>query len=112
LKDILEFCYNFEVVSLAFDGDFCFNGLQENMFTDLAEQIDAEGPGLPNVRTGHLASGDPLHIKKRIRYRWICSTFRIGYDSEEKHLFLSGTDSDDADSFIDCVLECPVHKNA
>jgi hypothetical protein len=44
LKDILEFCYDFEVVSLAFDGNSCFDGLQENMFTDLSEQIDAEGP--------------------------------------------------------------------
>jgi hypothetical protein len=27
LKDILEFCYDFEVVSLAFDSDSCFDGL-------------------------------------------------------------------------------------
>jgi hypothetical protein len=66
LKDILELCDDFEAVSLAFDGHSCFDGLEENMFTDLSEQIDAEGPGLPNVRTDHLASGDPLHIEKRI----------------------------------------------
>jgi hypothetical protein len=27
LKDILEFCYDFEAFSLAFDGDSCFDGL-------------------------------------------------------------------------------------
>jgi hypothetical protein len=69
LKDILEFCYNFKVVSLAFDGDSSFDGLHENMFTDCSEQVDPEGPGLPNVRTYPLVSGDPLHIEKRIRYR-------------------------------------------
>jgi hypothetical protein len=37
LKDILEFCYDFEVVSLSSDGDSCFNGLQDDMFTDLYE---------------------------------------------------------------------------
>jgi hypothetical protein len=87
LKDILKFCYDFGVVSLAFDGDSCFDGLQENMFTDLSKQIDAEGPGLPNVRTDHLVNGDPLHIEKRIRYQWVCSTFRIGYGSEENISF-------------------------
>jgi hypothetical protein len=87
LKDILEFCYDFEVVSLAFDGDSCFDGLQETMFTDLSEQIDAEGPGLPNVRTDHLVNGYSLHIEKRIQYRWVCYTFRIGYGSEENISF-------------------------
>jgi hypothetical protein len=82
LKDILEVCYVFEVVSLAFNGDFCFDGL-----TDLSEQIDAEGPELPNVRTSHLLNGDPLHIEKRIRHRWVCSTSRIGYGSEENISF-------------------------
>jgi hypothetical protein len=36
LKDIIEFYYDFEVASLAFDGDFCLGGLQKNMFTDLS----------------------------------------------------------------------------
>jgi hypothetical protein len=61
LKDILEFCYDFEVVSLVFGGDSCFDGLQESMFTDLSEQIDAEGPRVPDVRTHQLVSGDPLY---------------------------------------------------
>jgi hypothetical protein len=46
LKDFLEFCYNFETLSLVFDGDSCFDGLQKNMFTYLSEQSDAEGPGI------------------------------------------------------------------
>jgi hypothetical protein len=66
LKDILEFYCDFEVVSLAFDGDSCFDKPQENMFIDLSEQIDTKGPELPNVRTDHLVSGDPPHIEKRI----------------------------------------------
>jgi hypothetical protein len=68
LKDILEFYYDFGGVFLAFADDSCFDGLQENMFTDLSKQIDAEGPGLPNVWTDHFVSGDPLHIEKGIRY--------------------------------------------
>jgi hypothetical protein len=57
------------------------------MFTDLSEQVDAGGLGLLNVRTDHLVSGDPLHIKKRIRYRWVGFTFRMGYGSEENISF-------------------------
>jgi hypothetical protein len=34
-----------------------------------------------------LVSGDPLHIEKGIRYRWVCSTFLIGYGSEENISF-------------------------
>jgi hypothetical protein len=67
-----------------------FDGLPENMFTDLSEQIDAKGPGLPNVWTEHLVSGDLLHIQKRIRYRWVCYTFPISYGSEENISFSLG----------------------
>jgi hypothetical protein len=86
LRNILETQYQFQVVGLAFDGDSCFNGLHDDFASRWTRYLSNDPTHVPRFPDTWVMISDPLHLLKRIRYRFVIG-FHI--DSTEERITFS-----------------------
>jgi hypothetical protein len=87
LKELLENHFQFRVCGLAFDGDSCFNEMHERFQQTWLPLFSDVIPVVPEIDIRTVIISDPLHLLKRIRYRWVKSAFSMGLGNEQ--LFFS-----------------------
>lgn len=86
LKDALTNQFHFSVVGLAFDGDSSFNRLHDEFRAGWMPLLSASSP-FPSHIPHPVIISDPLHVLKRIRYRWVSAVFTIGVGSHGDSVF-------------------------
>jgi hypothetical protein len=92
LKDALEHQFDFFVVGMAFDGDSAFRTLHKNFRDNWRPLIMPHIFSIPveNVESPVIIC-DPLHLMKRIRYRWVSAVFSLGFGADLQSSFSTET---------------------
>jgi hypothetical protein len=76
----------FNVLGYAFDGDSCFDGLHSGFLENLKGELNKhQSPDefFTSANAFPLIISDPLHILKRIRYRFLAADFQIGFGRDD-----------------------------
>jgi hypothetical protein len=70
--------FNFTVAGVAFDGDSCFNTLHDGVESSWRGLMASDMPSISRQHPPQpLVRCDPLHLLKRIRYRWVIKQFSV-----------------------------------
>jgi hypothetical protein len=81
LKDTLRNWFTLDVCDLAFDGDSCFNATHRDFYRTWIQQMRDDMPLFPLLISDPEHPpiiSNPLHLLKRIRYRWVARNFQWG----------------------------------
>jgi hypothetical protein len=89
LKQLLQTHFHLNVCGVAFDGDSCFNRIHQDFSQTWIRSINDRLEFFPSLPFRPVVICDPLHLMKRIRYRWVARQLSIGFGSEQ--LFFSMT---------------------
>jgi hypothetical protein len=82
LRKLLQTEFHMDVCGVAFDGDSCFNTTHQNYSQTWIRRMSDRSDSIPDMPVRPVVICDPLHLLKRIRYRWVTSTFSIGFGTE------------------------------
>jgi hypothetical protein len=66
-----------------FDGDSCFNSLHYEFYLGWIDAFQGNSQVFPEISTHPIVISDPLHLMKRIHYRWIRRTLSFGLGGQE-----------------------------
>jgi hypothetical protein len=88
---ILRTQFNFIVAGIAFDGDSCFNTLHDGFESSWQGLMASDMRSIPHqLPPQPVVICDPLHLLKRIRYRWIPEEFSVADTSQGFSFSLTG----------------------